>query len=291
MEYSPPGSSIHGILQARTLEWVAVPSSRGSSQPRDQTQASHIAGRFFTIWATRETQEYWSGQPCPSPEDLPDQESSRGLLPCRRGLPVEPPGKPLHRWRLCAVLRCSGVSHPLWPRGLEPPRLLCPWGFSRQEYWHGWPCPPPQDLPNPGIKSRSPTLQVGSLPSEPYQVSSFSLTRLWRTLPTVVFAFLCSFPLRTPDIIHGLTEPGPPCVVQPAPSLTPFLLSLTRKLASLMVHFLTLLQLRVAVVTSEIQGKSLGRAFLPKSNRTDSPWDATCPAVSPFLPLGHGPSA
>ena len=37
MDYSPPGSSIHGILQARTLEWVAVPSSRGSSQPRDQT--------------------------------------------------------------------------------------------------------------------------------------------------------------------------------------------------------------------------------------------------------------
>ena len=43
-----------GILQARILEWVAMPSSRRSSQPRDQTQVSHIAGRFFTIWATRE---------------------------------------------------------------------------------------------------------------------------------------------------------------------------------------------------------------------------------------------
>ena len=42
------------ILQARILEWVAMPSSRGSSQPRYWTQASHIAGRFFTIWATRE---------------------------------------------------------------------------------------------------------------------------------------------------------------------------------------------------------------------------------------------
>ena len=42
------------ILQARLLEWVAMPSSRGSSQPRDQTQVSLIAGRFFTIWATRE---------------------------------------------------------------------------------------------------------------------------------------------------------------------------------------------------------------------------------------------
>ena len=51
----PPDSSVHGILQARILEWVAIPFSRGSSQPRDRTQVSHIAGRFFTIWATRET--------------------------------------------------------------------------------------------------------------------------------------------------------------------------------------------------------------------------------------------
>ena len=42
------------ILQARILEWVAMPSSRRSSQPRDQTQVSYIAGRFFTVWATRE---------------------------------------------------------------------------------------------------------------------------------------------------------------------------------------------------------------------------------------------
>ena len=49
MDCSPPGSSVHGILQARILEWVAIPFSRESSQSRDQTQASHIAGRFFTI--------------------------------------------------------------------------------------------------------------------------------------------------------------------------------------------------------------------------------------------------
>ena len=45
----------HGILQARILEWVALPFSRGSSQPRDRTQVSCIAGRFFTSWTTRET--------------------------------------------------------------------------------------------------------------------------------------------------------------------------------------------------------------------------------------------
>ena len=44
----PMDYTVHGILQARILEWVAVPFSRGSSQPRDGTQVSRIAGRFFT---------------------------------------------------------------------------------------------------------------------------------------------------------------------------------------------------------------------------------------------------
>ena len=48
MDCSPPGSSVHGILQARILEWAAISFSRGSSQPRDWTQVSHITGRFFT---------------------------------------------------------------------------------------------------------------------------------------------------------------------------------------------------------------------------------------------------
>ena len=49
MDYSLPGSSIHGILQARIQEWVAILFSRGSFQPRHQTWVSCIAGRFFTI--------------------------------------------------------------------------------------------------------------------------------------------------------------------------------------------------------------------------------------------------
>ena len=52
MDRNPPGSSVHGILQARILEWVTIPFSRRSSWPRDQTQVSFIAGRFFTIWAS-----------------------------------------------------------------------------------------------------------------------------------------------------------------------------------------------------------------------------------------------
>ena len=54
MDCSPPGSSAHGILQARTLKWMAIPFCKGSSWPRGQTQVSCIAESFFTIWATGE---------------------------------------------------------------------------------------------------------------------------------------------------------------------------------------------------------------------------------------------
>ena len=54
MDCSLPGSSVHGILQARILKWVAIPFSRESSQARNQTRVSYIAGRFFTNWAMRE---------------------------------------------------------------------------------------------------------------------------------------------------------------------------------------------------------------------------------------------
>ena len=61
---------VHGILQAWILEWVAGPFSRRSSQCRDRTQVSGIAGGFVTSWATREAQEYWG--------------ANRGLLHCRQ---------------------------------------------------------------------------------------------------------------------------------------------------------------------------------------------------------------
>ena len=66
----------------------------------------------------------------------------------------------------CAVLSCSVKSDSLWPHGLQPPRILCPWVVSRQEYWSGFPCPPSGDLPNPDIKTRSSALQADSLPYE-----------------------------------------------------------------------------------------------------------------------------
>ena len=78
-------------------------------------------------------------------------------------LPLTQPGKPYNH----PVLSHSVVSDSLRPDGLQPARLLCPWGFSRQEYLSGLPCPPPRDLPNPGVEPRSPTLQADSLLSEP----------------------------------------------------------------------------------------------------------------------------
>ena len=61
MDCNPPGSTVHGILQARILEWVAIPFSR------DRTQVSCIAGRFFTVWATSEAHQFSSvAQSCPT---------------------------------------------------------------------------------------------------------------------------------------------------------------------------------------------------------------------------------
>ena len=64
MDCSPPASSVHGILWARMLEWVAMPSLRGFSQPRSQTQVSHETGGFSTVWATREGEAIskWMGE-------------------------------------------------------------------------------------------------------------------------------------------------------------------------------------------------------------------------------------
>ena len=89
-------ASLHmETLQAGMLEWVVVSSSRGSSQPSNWTQVSHTAGGFFTIWAIREAQEYWSGKPFPSPGDLPDPGIEPGSPALQvDSLPHERPKKP-----------------------------------------------------------------------------------------------------------------------------------------------------------------------------------------------------
>ena len=87
----PNGLYSHGILQARILEWVTFPFPRGSSQPRDRTQVSHIAGGIFT---TREPKNTRVGSLSLLQQIFLTQESNQGFLHCRRILlPADIPGK------------------------------------------------------------------------------------------------------------------------------------------------------------------------------------------------------
>ena len=91
VECSPQSTSVHGIIQARILEWVAMPSSSGSFQPRDQTQVSHIAGRVFTIWAPRKPTITGVGILSLLQGNFPTQELNQGLLLQVDSLPAELP--------------------------------------------------------------------------------------------------------------------------------------------------------------------------------------------------------
>ena len=79
MDCSPPGSSVHRVLQARILKRVVTPFSRGSSRPRDQSQVSCTAGRFFTIWATREAKQLATGEGYSKRRELHVQRSAEEL--------------------------------------------------------------------------------------------------------------------------------------------------------------------------------------------------------------------
>ena len=105
-----PWAVVHEIFQARILEWVVkIPFSRGSSQPRDQTQLSHIAGRFFASWTIREIQEHWNKQSIPSPENLPDPGIKLGSPALQvDSLQPKQPGKPY----LCRDPEILGKSEP-----------------------------------------------------------------------------------------------------------------------------------------------------------------------------------
>ena len=74
---------------------------------------------------------------------------------------------PTHSCAVCCVYAVAQSCPTLRSHGLQPTRLPCPWGFSRQECWSGLPCPPPGDFPGPGVEPRSHALQADSLPAEP----------------------------------------------------------------------------------------------------------------------------
>ena len=129
MDCSLPGSYVHGLFQARTLERVAISFSRGSSQPRDQTPVSCI---------------------------------TNGLLNCRQILYWIHTHNPEHPSTLSHFSHVQ-LFETLWNVAHQAPLSM---GFPRQEYWSGLTCPPLEDLPDPGIKPASltsPALQTGSL--------------------------------------------------------------------------------------------------------------------------------
>ena len=95
MDCGPPGSSGHGIFQARILEWVAIPFSKGPSQPRDWTQVSHIAGGIFTSWATGEAQLGWVAYPFSSVSSWPRNWTQGSPASQADSLLAELQGKPV----------------------------------------------------------------------------------------------------------------------------------------------------------------------------------------------------
>ena len=170
IDCSLPVSSVHGIFQARVLEWGAIFFSRGSSQPRDQTQVSYIVGRRFTVWATSVR---WGK--CRS--------SLWGLRWSLQGSAVF----------LLLVYVCACMLNHVW-------LFVIPWTvahqaplsmeFSRQESWSGLPFPSSGDLPDQGLNPRLLCLlhwQADSLPrshqgSPLFLILSFYLiSHLWLT--------------------------------------------------------------------------------------------------------------
>ena len=174
-------SSVHAILQARILEYVAMPSSRGSSQPRDWTQVSHNCRRILYQLSHREAQWLESQVPSTTPGLTPTWHMSQVIrhsthsvqLPLR----TEPVLRrtqlwahtrvlsfveiPLSPWHAC-LLRPSVVSNSFvttWTVAHHAPLSM---GFPRQGYWRGLPFLPPGDLPDPGIVDSLPLHLLGS---------------------------------------------------------------------------------------------------------------------------------
>ena len=92
--------------------------------------------------------------------------------------------------RVCAF-SFSVMSDSLQPHGLQPTRLLCPWGFSRREYWNGLPLASPGDLSNPGIEPRSSTFQADSLPTEPPGIGNLLFVWIYFRFLRSVNIFAC----------------------------------------------------------------------------------------------------
>ena len=127
MDCSLPGSSVHGIFQARVLEWVAISFSRGSSQHRDRTWVSHIVSRHFYHLSHRGSSriQEWVAYLSSQGSSRPRNQTGVSCIA----------GRFFTSWATREVIRLSVsvgrlvVPNSLQPNGLQPTRFLCPWDF------------------------------------------------------------------------------------------------------------------------------------------------------------------
>ena len=136
--------STRNSTQCYVAAWMGetFPFSRGSSQPRDQTQVSLIAGGFFTNWATGEAQEYWGGWPILSPADLPDPGIELGSPALQVDfLPTVLSGKPYMQSISCKML--GWMKHKLESRSLEEISITTNMYHPYGRKWRG-----AEDLPD-----------------------------------------------------------------------------------------------------------------------------------------------
>ena len=111
MNRSPPGFSVHGILQATVLEWIVIPFSRGSSRPKDQNQVSCVASRFFTVWAVREAHAV-SPQTSPAQTVFQTPYPMPGYNKVTRDVASKPKSAARHR----PGVGCSPLPFHKWKR-------------------------------------------------------------------------------------------------------------------------------------------------------------------------------
>ena len=170
MDCSLPGSPVHRILQARIMEWVAIPFSRGSSQPRDRTQVFCIADRFFTTWATREALLERAKSKTPTTTNASEKVEWRDCHTLRGGVHDD---TPLRRtvWRTLTKLNVLSPCDPVIMLLIYPKELktyvytkTCTWTliaalFIIVKTWKQWRCPSIGEQINCGISRQWNSIQ------------------------------------------------------------------------------------------------------------------------------------
>ena len=154
MDCSPPSSSIHGIFQARVLEWGAIAFSKGSSWPRDRTPVSHTAGRCFTFWAIREapstSKVWWQRTPSWNQRNMGSESDftlEKLLYLISFTCKLDSTCNTYSVWETISISVAQTLSRvlisvTLWTIARQAPLFV---RFSRQEYRSGLPFLPPGD--------------------------------------------------------------------------------------------------------------------------------------------------